>query len=358
VAAQQPWISAQLAGRATGTHAFLLTHKGLNLPYHTDVLLGNDPSQNAAATDAFMASLSQNGVRYLICGHDHMHDRSIVTANDGKSSPVTQLVSSSNSNYNYFPRNASVSPGDKLNDSYTSVRRRKIVAQELNTFGYYIVTVDGPNVTFEFYSSPSYAAFDLGQHQWDLASVTTVPATPPLNFSLHETFGYSLVGKDFQIPFGSSFTAVSDTSPNGTVAKLLSGSNVVQDTDYSGYQFVRSVSTGWATGAGAQVSDIFYLWGLHSTLVSSQSETYALQMSYNAGVSSALLNAGKVYIAAIGDGGGWVNAASANFGGTPVFVLGAWNSSYPLGTYGVDVANGVAWAVVNYDGVFAVTQTS
>jgi hypothetical protein len=358
ISAQQPWIASQLSGRAAGSHAFVLAHKGLVLPYHTDVLLGSNPGQNVTATDTFMSTLASNGVRYLICGHDHVHDRSIVTASDGKSSSINQLVASSNSNYCYLPRNTTTFPGDVLNDSYNAVPRRSIAAQETNTLGYYIVTVDGNNVTFEFYSSPSYQAVDLSQHQWDYQYSTSIPVTPPLNFTLRETFGYSLVGKQFQVPFNSPFTVVSDKSPNGTTVQLLSGKNAVQDTDYSGLQYVRSISTGWAAGSGAQISDVLYLWGIHSSLVTMQSETYAVQMSYPAGVDSGLLSSGKVYIAAIGDSGIWVNAVNANYGGTTNFVQGPWNSSYALGTYGVDPANNVAWAVLNYEGIFAVSLSS
>jgi len=351
---QQSWITAQLAGRPAGSHALVLTHKGLVLPYHTDVLLGSDPSQNPVATDAFINSLVQNGVRYLLCGHDHMHDRSIITTTDGKTANVNQLVTSSNSCYNYFPRNPSVVSSDVINDSYNvkafGVSRRSVVTQELNTFGYYIVTVDGNNITFEFYSAPSYATWDLSQHQWDLTT------TPPLNFTLRETFGYSLVGKEFHVPYNGAFSVVSDTSPNGTVASILSGTNLVQTQDYGGAQLVRSINTGWATGAGSLVSDIFYLWGIHSGLASLQSETYALQLTYKSGVNANLLETGRVGIVSATDGGGWVNAVHANFGGPSNFVLGPWKASYALGTYGVDTTKNVAWAVVNYAGVFAVSD--
>jgi hypothetical protein len=45
-------------------------------------------------------------------------------------------------------------------------------------------------------------------------------------------------------------------------------------------------------------------------------------------------------------------------GGGKKFVLGAWKSFYPLGTYGVDPATQTAWAVVNTtgSGQFAVVQ--
>ena len=40
----------------------------------------------------------------------------------------------------------------------------------------------------------------------------------------------------------------------------------------------------------------------------------------------------------------------------PAFVLGAWNASYGLGTFGVDPATNTAWAVVNHAGRFAVAR--
>jgi len=55
------------------------------------------------------------------------------------------------------------------------------------------------------------------------------------------------------------------------------------------------------------------------------------------------------------DGNGlWVNAVSANIGGTPSFVAGPWTADYALGTYGVDVSTGTVWAVVNHAGDFSV----
>jgi hypothetical protein len=38
------------------------------------------------------------------------------------------------------------------------------------------------------------------------------------------------------------------------------------------------------------------------------------------------------------------------------FVLGPWNASYPLGVYGLDLSTHTAWAVINYNGEFAVGQ--
>ena len=84
--AQQSWITGQLEGRHV-PHAFVFAHKGLITCNHADVLFSESngtPADNPAYTDAFMASLARNNVKYYIHGHDHMHDRSIVTDTTGK----------------------------------------------------------------------------------------------------------------------------------------------------------------------------------------------------------------------------------------------------------------------------------
>lgn len=347
--AQQDWISTKLSSRPYGSHAFVISHKGLITPYHYDGLCGEYPSSNTTYTDNFINSLINNSVHYLFCGHDHMHDRSLIATTNGTATTLNQLVASSASCYNYYPRAGGTSDPttDSYNVSVLGHSRRTPIAQETNTYGYYIVTVDGNNVTIDFYSGNSYATMDSSQHQWDLT------ATPTVNFTLKETFGYSLVGQQFTIPYNSSFTAVSDTSPNGTVAKILSGTNLSQDADYGDAQYSRVVNTGWTTGTGLQKSDILHLWGIHSSIGSEQSETYTLQMSYKASaIDATTAVSGSFGLASLSDNGTWINAVDANSGGSKTFVNGPWKSSYTLGTWGVDTANGVVWAVVNYAGTF------
>ena len=47
-----------------------------------------------------------------------------------------------------------------------------------------------------------------------------------------------------------------------------------------------------------------------------------------------------------------------NFGGSPRFVKGACKPRYELGTYGIDPRKKTAWAVINYNGDFAVVGFS
>jgi hypothetical protein len=52
-----------------------------------------------------------------------------------------------------------------------------------------------------------------------------------------------------------------------------------------------------------------------------------------------------------------VNVVSKNVGGTAAFTNAAWTSAKTLGSYGVDAAKNVAWAVVNVaGGKLAVTR--
>ena len=42
--------------------------------------------------------------------------------------------------------------------------------------------------------------------------------------------------------------------------------------------------------------------------------------------------------------------------GDKKFVHGPWKEGYELGTYGIDPKTGTAWAVINYNGEFAVAR--
>ncbi len=64
---------------------------------------------------------------------------------------------------------------------------------------------------------------------------------------------------------------------------------------------------------------------------------------------------GLLGLATRDENGDWVNAVDMNFGGTEKFVLGPYKPGYKLGTYGIDLRTHTAWAVLNYNGDFAVT---
>ena len=367
VALQQPWISATLAGKPANGHAFVFAHKGLITQQHQDTLFGECPADanfnapanvvngvtiaaaktitGAPGTNAFIRSMSTNGARLYFCGHDHNHTRSLVNTTDsGTLAHITHILCQSDSSKFYTPNeynaagNGSVPPCTSNDAFYCNGKRQTMLSQELYTVGYYIVTVDGPNVSADYYSAPVYAIYSASTENQILKSAST------LNFTKRETFGYSQIGKQFILGNGASFTSVTDTGPTGTVVKILSGSNGNPNTDASGRQYYNDVNTGWYAKTSNTASDIVSLWGMGYTLGSSQTDVYTLSLSYSGGSP----------VLATPDGNGnWINAVDQNLGGAKTFVQGPWKAGYALGTYGIDTASGTVWAVLNYNGYFA-----
>jgi len=366
-ALQQGWITAALSSRAANSHAFLFSHKGLITQQHIDVLFGDCPSDanfsapaNATtgaaaktytvapgAVNSFIRSMVANNARLYFCGHDHNHSRSIVKTTDaGSPAQITHQLCQSVSSKFYTPNeedafgNSSVT-ACMSNDAYFCAgQRQTMLSQELYTVGYYIVTVDGANVTVDYYSAPAYPTYNA-------PTENLITATPVLNFTKRETYGYSLVGRQFLVGNGAPFTAVQDTGPSGTVAKILAGINSNPNTDASGRKYVNDVETGWTAETATTASDILSLWGMGHTLGSSQTDVYALSMSYDA-------TKGSAFILATPDGNGkWINAVQQNLGGATKLVNGPWTAAYGLGTYGIDTASKTVWAVLNYNGYFA-----
>jgi hypothetical protein len=351
---QQAWINRVLAGRPEGTHAFVMSHKGLITEHHVDVLFGSDPSQDPTGTNDFITSLAENGVRFYINGHDHMHDHSRVYTTDGTSHYVTELTCASDSNKFYTP---SIPANDVTYDvpAFGHTRQTEI-SQDLYYIPYYIVTVDGPKVTIDYYAVNSNG------------NGSNISTTPTLtgNWQKRDSFGYSLNGKEFLIAQGQAYTSVQDAIRAGsgffgTSAQILGGTNGSTVKDHSGRPLTKAVDTGWAPrdgwdrrdwDGGNKLSDILTLWGM-TDVGQTTTDTYALSMTYDPSVivSKEALNRGKLVFLATKDASGkWVKAGTN-------FVLGPWNAVYPLGTYGVDPKTHTAWAVVNLTGDFAVMQT-
>jgi hypothetical protein len=339
---QQEWINTQLSTRQARTHAFVFSHKNLIGQNHTDILFGSNPAANPDAQNVFIGSLAANGVRYHLGGHDHIHNRSIVTSPDGNAA-VQDIIASSNSYKFYIPQNPTNDA--KYNVPAFGGSRETPIAQELFTIGYYIFTVDGPRVTVEHYASANGCDGDC-----DLVT------TPTLTFTKRETFGYSLNGKEFLIAQGQSYTTVQD-SFSDTTAQILSGSNTSTAMDYSNRPLTKTVDTGWSHERRDTASNILTLWGMASSLGSDQTDVYTLSMNYNLKrVRPEHLGNGLFGLATKDADGTWINAVDRNFGGIKKFVLGAWEPGFELGTYGVDPRTHTAWAVINHNSDFAVAQ--
>lgn len=323
IRSQQKWIISRLKERDKSGHAIVFTHKGLLTQHNRGILFGAEPSASTPGQDEFIKAMTENGARYLICGHDHMHDRSRVYTKDGKTAYVSQLITASNSSKFYFPRRPS---NDEV---FCEGKRQKLISQELFAIGYYIVTVDGDHMTFDYYSSVCRTG-------------DTIADTPYLTFSHKETFGYSLNGKDFLIEYGKPYSTVDITSENGTRTRILGGINTRDAKDFAGRRFSVEINTGFYPQDSATAGDILSLRGMDFS--TTNTDIYTLSMSYKTG---------EPVLAKLGTDGFWRNAADFNIGGVKQFVKGAWKPEYSLGTYGIDTSSKTVWAVVNTNGIFA-----
>ena len=340
------WVGERLSRRPKDTHAFVFAHKHLNSENHADTLFGDNPSKNPdGLQDLFMSYLFENGVRYHIGGHDHMHNRAIVTSPNGES-VVQNIVTASDSYKFYIPQNPA--NDDKYNTpefGITNGPREMEISQQLFTIGYYIVTVDGPRVTVDYYASPNGCDGDCDQ------DTDIIPYT----FTKQESFGYSLNGKEFLVPQNESYTIVEDHFAR-TTARILDGINGSAGVDFAGRPFTKDINTGWTSRKASRqkrnnetLSDIFTLWGM-GKIGGERTDDYTLAMNYEGSNSMTKPGGGRfVGLATKDDDGNWINAVDLNFGGTKQFVRGPWQPGFALGTYGIDTRTKTVWAVVNFD---------
>jgi Calcineurin-like phosphoesterase len=360
LADQQSWISSRLNASTRGTtQAFVFSHQPLIAESHQDSPFVGYTNADPAMQNAFMASLQSNDVKYYICGHDHISQRSIIASPDGQSS-VQEIISASNSSKFYTPKAISDPNwfGQKV--------RETSVTQDMGRVGFYIYTVDGPRVTVDYYAD------DQGGWQSD-ASYPGGPSgagshvTPTFHFVKRATWGYSLNGKQFVV--GGGATNGTDNSPSyavvkdsfqGTSAQILSGTYANTATDYTGRVLAQTVNTGWTSGSTGDGlnSNILTLWGMTSggltgNVASSQTDPFALSMSGGKGQGAN----GLGILVAKDANGHWVNAVDLNTGAqTKRFILGPELPSDGLGTYGIDPTTRTAWAVIDYNGSYAVSD--
>jgi hypothetical protein len=246
--------------------------------------------------------------------------------------------------------------------------RRTPITQELNTVGYYIFTVNGSNVNVDYYSA------DVTAYTSSASEMIVTTATG-LSFTKRESFGYSLIGKQYQVapaasyasgalpityplPTTSTPTQIQDTASSGnTSAAILSGTNTSNLLDASKQPCSKVVNTGWMSAAGKVASDILTLWGINPYSGGGpQPDTYTLSLTIKTAAYGTVRQG--LVLCALDSTGNWSNAVNQNSGGSKTFVNGPWKSSYGLGTYGIDPTTNSAWAVLNYDGTFAIAAGS
>ncbi len=364
---QQDWISERLNDKPT-THAFVMSHEQFIGSNHTDSMFGTTSGKTLDWQNAIFSTFQTNNVKIYHSAHDHLYNRSIIKAPNLEGSGVMQIISMGASTKYYAPA--------PTVDAYKTARETEL-AQQLYNVGFYIYTVDGPRVNVDYYADAtgnlqSDYCYPYGVKGDAPRSCANAPGstdssgnptdplvpgtliTPAFNFVKMESFGYSLNGEQFLIHQGESYNSVSGEF-EGTEAQILAGTNGSTAVDANGRQFVKAVNTGWTSKNGPMLaSNILSLWGMED-LGSFNTDVYVLEMSYDEQRTNGqrLGNAGY-RLAAIDADGKWVNAVELNAGPQKKkFVKGPYNPSYGLGTYGIDMASGKVWAVINYAADFA-----
>ncbi len=358
---QQGWIDATLSSRPANSHAFVFTHKNLLGAAHKDNLFGAaitpaDPgdgsgvdtakltpdeqtalSAKVSAENAFIASMQANKVYYVISGHDHNFYASIVTSPDG-GSKVHQVISQSASSKFYTPA-LPVSANDAP------------LAQDQDRIGFYIYTIGGPRVTIDYYADSTGGGY-YGKNGG------------AFHFVKMSSLSCSLNGKEFPVAQNAPYTSVNDNTdiatalePGfiGTRMSILSGANTSATTTNYGKAMINNVTTAWAAAEPGMSSDTLNLGGMAKAPGSASTDDYVLSMSYMPGSGAdALIQSGRFGLRARDAKGSWVLAVTQNDHGSLKFVSGPWNPSDTLGTYGIDIPQHTAWAVLNTQGEYAV----
>lgn len=332
---QLTWVNDKLSNKDANSHAFMFCHPGFIQESNKTSLFGNpeDGTYYPAASAAYIQYMVDNNVKYQISGHDHMHDRSYIYTDDVNTTRICQLVGASASSKFYTPSKRTAA------QTFDNIYKKRI-SQELYQIGYYIVTVDGPHVTFDYYASPAYT------------NKTFNSTTPTLNFALKESFGHSLNGNDYILDFGDAYTNVTLKSSSNTTATILDGTCGNKNADFLGNSLCVEVSTGFYDKTDDTNSDILYLRGMDYIMGSTITDVFTLSITYDDSIDDKSATNKSFGLAKFIDGR-WVNTIEANTGGTAKFIKGPWAEGYELGTWGVDTKSKTVWAVINSNGHFA-----
>lgn len=360
IAQQQSWIDTTLSTRPANTHAFVFTHKNILGGSHKDNLFGANlfpvdagagadpgdgngmalarltPAELAALTtkqtaaNNFLASMQANQADYVFTGHDHHHQVSLVTSPDGRSK--TRQIIGQSASLKFYPPVIPVSTNEAPSE------------QDLYKIGYYIFAIDGPRVSVHYYATTANSIRD-----------------GIFNFVKVSVSYYSLNGKENLVAQTHSYVMSDDTSLAETMERgfkhthmaILAGTNGGTATTNYGKAITNRVNTAWRASVSTLASDILTLSGMSRALGGTLTDPYVLSMSYT-GNFDDLIRSGRFGILTRDRSGKWFNAVMKNDGVPANYILGPWKPGYPLGSYGVDPATQTAWAVLNYNGEFAV----
>jgi len=145
---------------------------------------------------------------------------------------------------------------------------------------------------------------------------------------------------------GMSYSKFTTTGDGGTSVSFLGG---VAGSDGAGeFGANRDVDVSLTVGTGETYGKVVEISG-------TEGDTFVLSLSYDEATLISLFGSeANVELGWLNESGEWVKAVSGNTGGTEQFIEGAWDETYGLGSYGVDVDTNSVWAVINHNSSFAI----
>ncbi len=309
------WMSSQFAS-STAEHRFVYGHAPLYGRNHDDGYTGS-------ARTNFINTMVAGGVKMYISGHDHQYSRSMVL-DDAGNVLLLQLILPPSGEKTYGANTTS--------DPVHNVDVKAVTGQS----GYAVTEVWGPKVTVTVYGTP----------------------TGNYTFSVIDRFSYYDNGKEYYVKQGGSYAGLAASVAKGggylgSSAKILAGTNS-DKVEYVAMGFMTAdnfSSIVYKDKAAAVISDVFEVCGLENNLNTDSSDTYVLELSFQADNIPGLNGISGLRLAEVNDNGVWTVLEGD-------IIMGAWNAGYGLGTYGIDVATNTMWGVLDHQGQFAVISTA
>lgn len=320
------WVTSQL-NASTSTHAFVYGHAPLYGRNHDDTFTGS-------TRENFISAMVAGGVKMYVSGHDHQYSRSVIL-DDAGNVRLIQLILPPAGEKRYGT--------DATSDPTHNVDIKAVNGQS----GYAVTEVWGPKVTVTVYGTPqlystSGATNGVGNY----------------SFSIIDKFTYYDNGKEYYVKQGGSYAGLGASVARGggylgSSAKILAGTNS-DKVEYVAMGFMTAdnfSSIVYKDKAAAVISDVFEVCGLENNLNTDSSDTYVLELSFQADNIPGLNGISGLRLAEVNDNGVWTVLEGD-------IIMGAWNAGYGLGTYGIDVATNTMWGVLDHQGQFAVISTA
>ena len=286
--------------------------------------------------DQFLQTLADNGIEAYLSGDHHQYNRSSFTNGTNKAELQHIITGSNAEKYYRFERSY---------DEPAEIGHRQINGE----VGYSVATVKGPFVIFKHYSSPAPDPEDPNEvfnPDWRVA----------------DRWVHSTNGDHYAIAAGASYAGLTSSIDEGdgflgTEAEILAGTNAefrtLQTDPDSGSPVTErlgdNVNFGWAERDPGQISDVLWLAGLDDNL-DGRTVPYALALGFDPAQVDEL---SKLRLMKQTENR-WVAIEELIDGARETPIIGPYQKSYELGTFGINPETDRAWAVINREGQFAV----